>query len=135
MQRHGALLPAGFGFAHCTDIGWRMRSGLGQPLASLTTLPFCSRLWLSRASLAQRTMQTGEQEVMYQAPITEAHLMLGRVHIDIDYRRVDFQVEHKDRVTAAKQHITVSLTNGVSHQPVADHTAIDEKVLVIGLGP
>src|SRR5699024_4578118 len=106
-----------------------------QLVVTLTTLSFYSRLWLPRASLAQRTMQTGEQKVVYQAPIAEAHLMLGRVHIDIDYRRVDFQVEHKDRVTAAKQHITVSLTNGVSHQPVTYHPTIDKEVLVIGLGP
>src|SRR5690554_6308030 len=111
-----------------------MRSGLRQFMSSLTTLPFYPRLWLSRAGLAQCAMQTGEQEIVHQAPITEAHLMLGGVHIDIDHCWVDFQVEHKDRVATTKQHITVGLTNGVSHQPVADHTAIDEEVLMIGLG-
>ena len=70
---------------------------------------------------------------MHQTAITEAHLVLGRVHIDIDYCRIKLQIEHKHWMTTMKQHIAICLTYRVSNQAVTHDTAIDEEVLLICL--
>ena len=72
---------------------------------------------------------------MHHAPITEAHLMLGRVHIDIDHRRIDFQKQHKGRMTTIKQHVAVGLTHRMGDQLVAHHTTVHIEILQVGLAP
>ena len=86
-----------------------------------------------RALIGQRPVQGAEQEVMHHAPITETHLVLGRVHVDVDHRRVQFEEQHKGRVATVEQHIPIGLAHRVGHQLVADHATIDTEILQIGL--
>jgi hypothetical protein len=41
--------------------------------------------------IAQRAVQRAVEEVMHHAPVTEAHFVLGRVHVDVDRRRIDLE--------------------------------------------
>ncbi|MNE26714.1 hypothetical protein D3C80_1200920 [compost metagenome] len=70
---------------------------------------------------------------MDHAPFTEAHFVLGRVHIDVDAGGVDFQKQYKSRVPAVEQHIAIRLAHRVGDQFVAHRTAIDEEILKVGL--
>jgi len=86
-----------------------------------------------RPHIAQGTVQGAIKEVVDHAPFTEAHFVLGRVHVDVDACRVDFEKQHKRRVPAVEQHIAIGLAHCVGYQFVADRTAIDEEVLQIRL--
>ncbi len=86
------------------------------------------------AHLGQRLVQAREQEVMHQSPVPEAHFVLGRVNVDIHHRRVELQIEHEHRMPTMEQHVAIGLTHGMRDEAVAHHAAIDEEVLLIGLG-
>ena len=80
-------------------------------------------------------MQAGEEEVVDQAAVPEAHLVLGGMDVDVHHRGVHLQVEHEDRVAAAEEHVAVGLAYRMGHEAVAHHPAVDEEVLLVGLGP
>ncbi len=66
------------------------------------------------------------------ARVAEAHLDLGRVHVDIDPRRVDADEQHVGRLARAVQHVLVRRAQAVRDQAVAHEAAVDIHVLVIG---
>src|SRR5690554_3365075 len=70
---------------------------------------------------------------MHHAAVTEAHLMLGRVHVDIHHRRVQLEKEYEGRVPAVEQHVPVGLAHRMGDQLVTDHPAIDAEILQIRL--
>ena len=72
---------------------------------------------------------------MHSPAITKAHLMFGRVNIDIHQGRVQLQVEHKRRMTTVIQNIPISLTHRVGHQFVPDYPTVDKEILQIAAGP
>lgn len=82
--------------------------------------------------LRQRLVQGAEQEVVDQAPVPEAHLVLGRVHVDVDPPRVDLQEQHEGGMTPVEEHVGIGLAHGVGDDPVAHGTAIDIEVLLAG---
>ncbi len=70
---------------------------------------------------------------MHEPAVAETHLMLGGMHIDIDQRRLQFQIQHEGRVATMKEYVLVRLLDGVTHQLVADDAAVDVEVLQIRL--
>ena len=70
---------------------------------------------------------------MYRATFAETHLVLGRMHIDIDIRRGNFQKQHKGRMSTMIEHVLIGLANRMGYHFVADATAVDKKVLQICL--
>ena len=86
-----------------------------------------------RTHIAQGAVQGAVKEIVDHAPVTEAHFVLGRVHVDVDARRIDFEKQHERRVPAIEQHVAISLTHRVGHQFVAHRTAIDKEILQVGL--
>ncbi|MCY1374641.1 hypothetical protein D9M69_619940 [compost metagenome] len=85
------------------------------------------------AHIAQGAMQGAVEEVVNHAPFTEAHFVLGRVHVDIDAGRIDFEKQHEGRVPTIEQHVAIGLAHRVGDQFVAHGTAIDEEILQVGL--
>ncbi len=71
---------------------------------------------------------------MDAARVAEAHLGLGRMHIDIDAGRVEFEEQDVGRVALAVQDVGPGLARGVGQQLVADEAAIDEEVLLVAPG-
>ncbi|MNL13100.1 hypothetical protein D3C87_1339920 [compost metagenome] len=59
--------------------------------------------------------------------------MLGRVHVDVDARRIDLEKQHERRVPTIEQHVAISLAHRVSHQFVAHGAAVDEEILQVRL--
>ena len=65
------------------------------------------------------------------APVAETHLVLGRMHVDIDAARIEFQ----------EQHIARDNGHGTGHRDrpggqrattIADGAAVDEEILLVG---
>ena len=78
-------------------------------------------------------MQAAKQEVMHHARLAEPHFHLGRMGVDVDPRRVQFQIEHIDRMPAVIQHVLIGLPNRDADQFVPHQSAIDVEKLMIGL--
>jgi hypothetical protein len=41
------------------------------------------------------TVQRAIEEVVHHAPVTEAYFVFGRVHVDVDRRRIDFEEQQR----------------------------------------
>lgn len=92
----------------------------------------CGQL-IIRAHIAQGAVQGAVQEVMHHAPITEAHFVFGRVHVDVHHRWVDLKEQHKCRVPPVEQHIAIRLAHRVGYQFVAHCAAVHKEVLQVRL--
>jgi len=70
--------------------------------------------------------------LVHLAPVAKAHLDLGRVHVDVDARGVDLQVQHVHRLALAVQHVFVGAAHRVRQHLVAHEAAVDvEELLVV----
>ena len=122
------------------QVGGQAHLALGAELAGLQATGAlhlggsgCTRLVILRAHIGQRPVQGAVQEVVHHAPVTKAHLVLGRVHVHVHAGGVDLQKQHEGRVPTIEQHVAVGLTHRVGDQLVAHGTAVDEEVLQVGL--
>ncbi|MNZ95691.1 hypothetical protein D3C78_1148560 [compost metagenome] len=86
-----------------------------------------------RAHLGQCPVQGAIEEVVHHATVAETHLVLGRVHVDIDHRRIDLEEQHEGRVTAVVQHVAIGLAHRVGDQLVAHHAAVHVEILQVRL--
>jgi hypothetical protein len=82
----------------------------------------------------QRALQGVKDELVDAARVAKAHFGLGRMHIDIDAGRVEFEEQDVGRVALAVQDVGPGLACGVRQQLVADEAAIDEEVLLVAPG-
>lgn len=89
----------------------------------------------ARAGISQRVLQRAVDEVMHQPRITKAHLVLGRVHVDINAGRVELKEQHIGRLATVVQHVAVSHLHRMGDTAVAHRTAVDVQVLLVGAGP
>jgi hypothetical protein len=74
---------------------------------------------------AQGLLQGMKHELVYRLALTEAHLGLGRVDIDVDAFGRQFQEQGIGRVALVMQDIAIRLAHRVVEQLVAHETAID----------
>ncbi|VFT25795.1 Uncharacterised protein [Pseudomonas aeruginosa] len=65
--------------------------------------------------------------------VTEANFVLGRVHVDVHHRRIDFEEQHEGRMPAVVQHVAISLAHRVGDQLVAHHAPVHIEVLQVRL--
>ncbi len=86
-----------------------------------------------RAYIGQRTVQGAVEEVVHHAAVAKAHLVLGRMDVDVHRRRVDFQEQHEGRMPAVEQHVAVGLAHRVGDQLVAHHAPVDVEILQVRL--
>ena len=68
---------------------------------------------------------------MHRRGVAEAHLDLGRMHVDIDAARVDVEVQAVHRLAAGVQHVGVSGAHRVREHSVAHKPSVDEEILRI----
>jgi hypothetical protein len=88
----------------------------------------------------QRLLHRAPHRLVQRAAVAEAHLDLGRVHVDVHAVGRQLQEEHVARLAAAVQLVLVGRAHRVRDQPVAHVAAVDEQVLLVGpaarrLGP
>jgi hypothetical protein len=69
---------------------------------------------------------------MHLARLAEAHLDLGRVHVDVDALGRDVDEENVGRLARAVQHVLVGRAHAVRDQAVAHEAAVDVDVLQVG---
>ena len=82
---------------------------------------------------AQRSKQRLKDKVVDQSRLMEAHLMLGRVDVDIHLTGIQLDIEHISGETIGRQQLIIGLTNGVVDELVAHHPAVDIGVLQVVL--
>jgi hypothetical protein len=83
-----------------------------------------------REAFAQRV----EHELVRSLRVTEAHLALGRMHVDVHPCRVDLEEQDEGGMAVVMQHVLVGLTDGVGQQAVAHEAAVDVHVLRVARG-
>ncbi|MNF67779.1 hypothetical protein D3C84_496040 [compost metagenome] len=88
-----------------------------------------------RGLAAQGGEQGLEDEVVHQAGLVEAHLVLGRVDVHIHLVRIQLDVEHIGGEAVGRQQLVIGLADGMIDELVAHHAAIDVGVLQIVLRP
>ena len=67
-------------------------------------------------------------------PLGEAHFALRGVHVHVDRRRVDFEIETVKGLRLAVHHVLIGGAHGVREKLVAHEAAVHEKVLVLRAG-
>ena len=72
---------------------------------------------------------------MHAPAFSKTHFLLTRMDIDIHQRRINLQIEQVGRKAAMKEHIPVSMSGSVREGFVTHVTAINIKILAIGIGP
>ena len=70
--------------------------------------------------------------LVHLAAVAEAHFDLGRVHVDVDPRRVDLEIQRIHRLALAVQHVLVGAARGVGEHLVAHEAAVDVGELLVG---
>jgi len=63
--------------------------------------------------IAQRPRQCAEKKVVYATTLTEPHLVLGGMYVDVNASRIQFEKQDKSWMPAVKQHVAVGLPNSV----------------------
>jgi hypothetical protein len=74
----------------------------------------------------QRLPQPRDDETAHPCAIAETHLGLGRVHVDVDILRRQFEKQREHRVAIARQHVGIGPAHRAHQQPVFHRAAIDE---------
>ena len=59
--------------------------------------------------------------------------MFGRVHVDINQRRIDGKKQAVNGIAAVIKHVRITLLHRVGNDLVPNHPAVDEKELLISL--
>ena len=66
--------------------------------------------------------------------LVEFHLALGRMDIHIHRRRIDFQKQAADRITAFHQRRVIAFQQGKIQSAILHRPAVDEQMLVLARG-
>jgi hypothetical protein len=65
----------------------------------------------------------------HQTAVAEAHLGLGRVHVDVDFARLKRDEQRQQRMAVARQIIGVGAAHRADHNLVAHRAPVDEQIL------
>ena len=72
-----------------------------------------------------------EHGLKHRLPFTEAHLGLGRVHVDIHQLGVEGQGDDRRGLSISVQHVGIGHAQGLDEQSVAHRPAIHKEVLLL----
>ena len=82
----------------------------------------------------RRPERAGDQRA--HAPrVAEAHLGFARMHVDVDLARGKVHEQRQQGIAALRQQVAVGRAHGADQQAVLDRAAVDEQVLLAGIGP
>ena len=87
---------------------------------------------VARSQVAQHPRQLAEEEVMHAPFVAEAHLLLARMHVDIDEFGVEVEMQREDGVATVEHHVAIRLPHGVAGQSIPHRAAVDEEELAVG---
>jgi hypothetical protein len=90
------------------------------------------RLPACRRAAPPARLDGAPHRLVHLAAVAEAHLDLGRVHVDVDARRLDLQVQRVHRLAVAVQQVLVGAAGGVRDHLVAHVAAVDVGELPVG---
>ena len=93
----------------------------------------CDRYCRARACFRKRLVQCSIKKIVHQPAFAKTHFRFRRMHVHVDCLRRNFQEQNVSGMTSMKKHVRICLANRVSNDSVAHETAIDVKILLIGL--
>ena len=82
-------------------------------------------------AFAQRITHGLTNKVMNQPALLKADLVLGRMHIHVDFTWVNGEVNHKGGLLSTSQHRIIRLTQRVQYQFIAHTATINKTVLAV----
>ncbi len=93
--------------------------------------PVVAARWPSRASasFSARTISPRTS-----AAVAEAHLGLGRMHVDVDLARIERDEQRQQRMAVARQIVGIGRAHRADQQLVAHRPAVDEQILPERIG-
>src|SRR5215471_11442055 len=65
---------------------------------------------------------------MHQGSVTEAHLSLRRMNVDIDFFRIAIQKQQCEGETRRRHQVVIRRRYSVQKQPVPDQSSVDEQI-------
>ena len=77
----------------------------------------------------ERILESAHDQRAHEAAVTEPHLGLGRVDVDVDLTRIKRDEQRQDRLAVARQIVRVGAAHRAKEELVAHRTAVDEEVL------
>ncbi len=108
----------------------RRRRGAPSPAGGTPRWWRCRRWWRRALALArQRLLQRAHDQPAHQAGVAEAHLGLGRMHVDVDLARIERDEQRQQRMAVARQIIGIGAAHRADQQLVAHRPAVDEQIL------
>src|SRR5450756_2303951 len=72
--------------------------------------------------------------LMYFAAIAKTHFNLGRVHVHIQARWLNLQIQRINRLALAVQHVFIRTACGMCEYLVAHKTVVHKTILLVGAG-
>ena len=88
--------------------------------------PVVAARWPSRASAS---CSARIEQRAHQRRIAEAHLGLGRMHVDVDLARIERDEQRHDRMAVARQIVGIGAAHHADQELVAHRPAVDEEIL------
>ncbi len=85
--------------------------------------------------LGEGSFYSMKKKTVDAATVSESHLVLARMRVDIDRRRIHLQVEDVRGVTAVIENIAVPRADRMTDDLVPYQATIQKEILQIGLGP
>ena len=79
--------------------------------------------------LLQRLLDRVQNGGMHAPAVTKTNLRLRRVNIDVQILGIDVEKEQNSGMRSGRHGIPIGFSNGMGHDPVADHSLIDEQEL------
>ncbi len=86
------------------------------------------------AFAGERLLQRADEQAAHEAAVAEAHLGLGRMHVDVDLARIERDEQRHDGMAIARQIIGIGGAHHADEELVADRAAVDEQILAERIG-
>ena len=84
------------------------------------------------AGAGERVADGADDEGAHEARVAEAHLRLGRMHVDVDLPRIAGDAERQDGMAVAGHDVGIGAAHGPEQELVAHGAAVDDEVDVAG---
>ncbi len=104
----------------------RRGSAAGRNAAMVALPPVEAARWPSRAS---PSFSACIRSARTRRVVAEAHLGLGRVHVDVDLARRQRHEQRHDRMAVARQIVGIGAADDADQELVAHRAAVDEQIL------
>ncbi len=87
----------------------------------------------ARARAGEHVVQRSIEKIVHEPTLAKTHFALGRMHVDVDAPRIEFEEQHECRMAAVEEYVRIGLAHRVRDEPIAHRAPVDVEILLIGL--